>query len=144
MILNSSKKNPIPFPPPALHGCLGVVYRVIVFPASLPPSLVLPFPFCHSYPFSVSRLVILPSSPSLLCPIIRDLLIQHNAIHACLQERKNQTCFALETAQPIEDGCTRRVGKGEQECGHLSPRLAMSVLNVLKLDRRRDETNVCE
>lgn len=36
-------------------------------------------------------------------PVVRNLLLQHDTIHAGLEEGEDEACLALEVAQAVED-----------------------------------------
>ena len=48
-----------------------------------------------------------------------NLLLQHNTIHARLEQRKHQARLALQLAQAVEDGRRRRAGEVVEVCGEL-------------------------
>lgn len=77
---------------------------------TLPPQLLPPI---HTPPLPR------PPLPILTLPL-PNLLIQHNAIHTRLQQRKHQTRLALQSPQAIEDRCAGFVREIEEEGGHLS------------------------
>src|SRR5689334_16162189 len=55
-------------------------------PLSAPPLLIFLLALHHSF-----------------LPTRLNLLIQHNTIHTCFQQRKHKRCLALEAAQAVED-----------------------------------------
>lgn len=62
---------------------------------------------------SISTLPLLAS----LFALPKYLLLQHNAVHARLEQRVHQTGLALQPAQRVEDLGGRRFGEGGEERG---------------------------
>lgn len=54
--------------------------------------------------------------------IVLDLLLQHYAVDAGLEEREDEAGLALEFAQAINDLCARRGGEGVERAGELEDR----------------------
>lgn len=89
--LGNYRTQNLPHPPPKSR----YIYLSIPIP---PNSLPIPTPG-----------ISLPTTTTLpIAPI--NLLLQHNAIHARLEERKDETRLALEFAQAVEDFGCRRAG----------------------------------
>ena len=102
LVLPTIVSPPPPPPPPPL-------------PPSLPPSLLSP----HRPTSSFASLT--PTLPLMfpLLPILLNLLIQHNAIHTRLEQRKHQTRLPFQPPQPIQHGCAGRIGQLSQQGAHL-------------------------
>lgn len=69
----------------------------VLLPQRPPPSQILHLPIPS--PLLLPLLPLLPS-PAVPPP---NLLLQHNAVHARLEQRKHQARLALQLAQPVED-----------------------------------------
>lgn len=67
-----------------------------------------------------SRIPLLLLLLVVVAPIIRNLLLQHNAVNTRLKQRKHKAGLALEVAQPVEDVGARVRGKGVEEVGELA------------------------
>lgn len=101
-----------------LWGIISLYTSPTPTPTPIPslPFFLRVSPNSFSIPLPIIRISLSSHTPIL---IRINLLIQHNTIHARLEQRKHKRRFALEATQAVEDSGAGFIRESEQQRGHL-------------------------